>query len=173
MEKSLRNRYYSCFFTGHRIIGSDSLKEKLFDMLLDKIEYYTEHYGVETFICGGAIGFDTLAARAVIKSKEKYPYIKLIVYIPCYDHSAKWSWEDKAMWKYIMCYADSAEYVTKGTYERNCMRKRNMKMAADAHYCIAFCVNSKSGTGMTVRYANDSSCNICNLADELNNGICQ
>ena len=167
MERSLNKRYYSCFFTGHRIIGNDELTEKVYRLILIKAEELIIHNGVDTFICGGAIGFDTLAGRAVIKLKKKYPYIKLILYIPCYDHYKKWSTEDKAIWKYIVSFSDNAMYVKQGPYEEGCMQERNKKMADDAHYCIAYCIKKGTGTGMTVKYAQAKSCNIDNLAEYI------
>ena len=41
-------------------------------------------YGVNTFIDGGALGFDTIAAETVIEMREKYQNIKLVMYLPCY-----------------------------------------------------------------------------------------
>ncbi len=39
-------------------------------------------YGVNTFIDGGALGFDTIAAETVIEMREKYQNIKLVMYLP-------------------------------------------------------------------------------------------
>lgn len=165
MEKTLNQRYYSCFFTGHRFVKNGEYREKLYKLVYENIEKLIEYNGVDTFICGGAMGFDTLAARAVINLKNKYPYIRLKVYIPCYDHYKKWKDSDKFMWKFIMTFADSSQYITEGLYEKGCMQKRNMKMADDAHYCIAYYKRESSGTGVTIRYAAEKGCSINNLAE--------
>ncbi len=167
MERSLKERYYSCFFTGHRIIGREETKDKLYDILIEEIQKLINNNGVDTFICGAAMGFDTLAARAVIYLKEKYKHIKLKLYIPCYDHYKKWSMRDKYMWKYISSQCDEAIYITEGPYEADCMQKRNKRMADDAHYCIAYCIQRRSGTGATLVYAESLSCDINNIGERF------
>ncbi len=165
MDKALNQRYYSCFFTGHRILGDEDYRRRVYHAIYENSKKLIEQNGVDTFICGGAIGFDTLAARAVIRLKEIYPHIILKIYIPCYEHYKRWNNKDKFMWKYIMSFADSSEYITEDFYTDGCMQKRNIKMADDAHYCIAFCRKTASGTGATIRYAMTKSCSVNNLAD--------
>lgn len=165
MEKSLQQRYYSCFFTGHRILGNAGVRQKIYETLLQECEKLINERGVDVFICGGAIGFDAMAAKAVIYLKNKYPDIKLKIYIPCYKHFIRWSYKDKAMWRYITSYSDEAIYITESEYEDGCMQKRNRKMADDAHYCIAYCIKQGSGTGSTIKYAETKNCEINNIAD--------
>lgn len=166
MDSGLSKRYYSCFFTGHRIISNEA-KERLFDIIIEKCEYLYLHLGVDTFICGGARGFDELCARAVIKLREKHKTIRLIIYIPCYNHYSKWNTNDKARWRYIHSLCDDFIYVTNGEYEAGCMQKRNLKMADDAHYCIAFLIKNNSGTGSAIKYAKSKGCDIENLAEYI------
>lgn len=160
----LNERYYKCFFTGHRMIGN---RDKIALQLKDEIENLINEYGVDEFICGGAVGFDTLAARVVIRLKEKYDWIKLKIYIPCHNHYEKWSIEDKAMWKYIASLADETRYITNGPYDSECMHRRNRAMVNDAHYCVAYCLKSASGTGVTLRFAESAGCDIRNLAEYM------
>lgn len=57
----------SCCFTGHRIIQNDKLMflEKVLDNKVDElIKNRVTH-----FYCGGALGFDTIAALCVIRKK--------------------------------------------------------------------------------------------------------
>ena len=37
--------------------------------------------------CGGALGFDTLVAKLIINLKIKYPYIKLVLILPCIEQT--------------------------------------------------------------------------------------
>lgn len=159
---------FTCFFTGHRLLP----KQKtyiIFKLLQNKIRYLIENKGVTNFIAGGALGFDTLAAEAVIKMKDEYPEIKLFLYLPCYDQSARWSNKDRYKWRMIMTKVDEYKYITEGPYQDGCMQKRNYKMADDALYCLAYCVMQKSGTGMTMHYASERGNIIENLADEIYN----
>lgn len=157
---------YSCFFTGHRRLPKNRI-EAIKELLKQKIKYFIENKGVESFIAGGALGFDTLAAMTVIELKEEYPFIKLYLYLPCNDQSKLWSAEDRYTWRMIMTKADGYKYVTDGPYTDGCMQKRNYKMADDAGYGIAYCVMARSGTGMTVSYAEKGGVVIENIADEI------
>lgn len=165
MKKKLQQRYYSCFFTGHRVLNDGESRQRIYKILVKECEKLINERGVDVFICGGARGFDTMGAKAVIYLKNKYPDIKLKLYIPCYKHFIRWSYKDKMMWRYITAYADEAIYITDSEYEEGCMQKRNHRMADDAHYCIAYCIKYGSGTGSTIKYAETKSCEINNIAD--------
>lgn len=161
MEKN-----YSCFFTGHRRLPKNRI-DTIKKILKLKIKELIEDKGVECFIAGGALGFDTLAAQTVIEIKEEYPFIKLYLYLPCRDQSRLWTDKDKYQWRIIMTKSDGYKYVTDGNYTNDCMKKRNYKMADDAGYCISYCVISRSGTGATVNYANEHGVIVHNIADDI------
>lgn len=160
------DREFCCFFTGHRKLPKNRL-EIIKELLQSRVIGLIENKGVDCFIAGGALGFDTLAARTVIELKEKYPFIRLYLYLPCNDQSRLWSAEDKYEWRMIMTKADGYKYVTDGPYVDGCMQKRNYKMADDALYGIAYCAVARSGTGMTVNYAEEHGDIIDNIADEI------
>ena len=61
----------TCFFTGHRKIAQSKI-EIVKAQLADNIEKMITEYGVNTFIDGGALGFDTIAAETVIESTILY-----------------------------------------------------------------------------------------------------
>lgn len=157
---------FSCFFTGHRKLPKNRLAQ-IKELLKQKIKNLIEDKGVECFIAGGALGFDTLAAETVIELKEEYPFIKLYLYLPCNDQSRLWTAEDRYKWRLIMTKVDNYKYITDGPYVDGCMQKRNYKMADDALYGIAYCVMSKSGTGITVNYAEEHGGIVDNIADEI------
>lgn len=76
-------REKTCCFTGHRCIPNESL-DSLKRQLKREIEKLIQQ-GVIYFGAGGALGFDTLAAEAVLELKQQYPFIKLILVLPCPD----------------------------------------------------------------------------------------
>ena len=155
-------RECTCFFTGHRIIA----KNKIADVtarIEREAQTLINDKGVTDFITGGARGFDTIAARAIIRLKEKYDYIKLHLYLPCYDQMGNWSSSERYEGRMIMAYADSKMYVTEGKYVTGCMQLRNKRMVNDAHYCIAYMNRRRSGTAQTVSYAEDNDCEIINI----------
>ena len=101
----------TCCFTGHRVIPSDimeELKEKTYNEVKKLIEA-----GVDTFICGGAIGYDTMAALIVLRLKEKYPNIKLVIAIPCESQPKYFSAQDKKKYFEILERADEKVYVSR------------------------------------------------------------
>jgi uncharacterized phage-like protein YoqJ len=109
-------------------------------------------FGYETFVSGGALGFDMLAAEAVIDLRQKYPGIRLILAIPCTDHDAKWSVNEQIRFSVIKRYADGYVYVS-DAYTSRCMLKRNRYMVDNSSHCISYCMRSDGGTAYTVRYA--------------------
>ncbi len=156
----------TCFFTGHRRIASDKI-ELVKEKIAENIEELIIKYDVKCFITGGALGFDTLAAEQVIKMREKYPHIKLLLYLPCYGQSKRW--HDKAKYRYrlVISNADDVLYVTEGEYTKECMHLRNKKMIKDSFFCIAFCIMDRSGTGLTLKNAKAADRKIINIADDI------
>lgn len=156
------DREFSCFFTGHRMI--EKIKEPLIKKRVkEHIKNLVEDKGVTDFIAGGAYGFDTICAKAVIEMKKEYPFIKLHLYLPCYDQMSRWSSKLQYEGRMIMSYADEKIYITEGKYVTGCMHLRNKRMADDAMYCIAYCKKTNSGTASTINYARDIKCIIENI----------
>ena len=153
----------TCCFTGHRILPKlkiPTLKKHLENAIEGLI-----NQGVNSFSCGGAIGFDILAGYAVLKFKEKYPTVKLIMILPCRNQSEKWiDKKDKVAYFELLTAADKIIYISENYYD-GCMKQRNMRLLDDSLYCIAYLKNKRSGTGQTVRMANERGITVFNLAD--------
>ena len=157
MEVSVRAR--TVCFTGHRHVGRDIDGDKLRNTVLELIKS-----GYDTFICGGALGFDTLAARLVLAFRRFYPDIKLHLYLPCNNQDARWSAADRAAYKEILENADSV-YMTPVPYYDGCMRERNYKMVDSSSACVCYLSGDmKSGTAQTVRYARKMGLSVINVA---------
>lgn len=156
----------TCMFTGHRVIAVNEYKlvcQKLHEKIMALIGM-----GVTDFIAGGAIGFDTVAAEAVLNLKEHFPHIRLHLYIPCINHNSKWSMHDIERYNAVAARADEILYVTNDTYKPNCMKLRNMKMVDDSKYCIAYYKYGRSGTMQTVNYAKKMERVVVNIAPQSN-----
>ena len=141
----------SCSFTGHRKIPPEeqgTLKIKLYNLC----ENLITKNGVSYFYCGGAIGFDTLAANVILSLKDKYPNISLILSLPCKDQADKWNYNDKRAYEYILSFADEIIYLSE-TYNDKCMHKRNKYLVDNALYIITYLRKEKSGTQFTRNYA--------------------
>ena len=153
-------------FTGHRKIPSElraGLSRKLSFAIA---EAYANGY--RRFFCGGALGFDTLAALAVLRAKEEYPDIFLYLAIPCSDQAARWSGEDRRIYEETLKKADHTVVLSE-RYYAGCMQARNRYMVEHSSLCICYWKESRGGTAFTVRYAVYRGLEIVNLAmpDEL------
>lgn len=151
----------SCCFTGHREIASGT-ENYLFGRIKDGILYLYEH-GIKFFLTGGAIGFDTLAAQAVLDYKKRYEDIRLIVVTPCQDQAKKWRREDVEMYEYIKKCADDVICLSEHYYG-GCMQKRNRYLVDHSCVCICYLTKEDGGTAYTVKYAKSRGLKTFNLA---------
>lgn len=151
----------TCCFTGHRDCKDN---RKLRKRLKSAITELITKNDVRYFCAGGALGFDTIAARCIIRLKRKYPDIRLILILPCPEQDRYWSHRDKAVYKDIMEKADKVIY-TSDRYTRGCMHTRNRCLVDNSAYCIAYCGKSEGGTYYTINYAAARGLEIINLGD--------
>ena len=139
----------TCCFTGHRIIPQ---KDRSFlEQGTEKVCISLIERGYENFIAGGALGFDTLAEKCVLKLKEKYPNIKLILAIPCKDQHKNWTQKDKAVYEEILSLADDKIYVSE-SYSPECMKKRNRFMVDHSSAVVSYITKVTGGAVYTVTY---------------------
>lgn len=150
----------ACFFTGHRNIDQKdlpNLKAALSSEIVAMIEN-----GVTVFICGGALGFDTLAAQVVLELKKEYD-IKLCMYLPCDGQHDGWEYADVLEYNRINSLADQVFYVNRGEKSPALMKKRNRAMVEAADYGICYMKHDKSGTSQTVKMAREKGIAVINL----------
>lgn len=153
-----------CSFTGHRQIESE-LRVALIELLGRAIEYaYGE--GCREFICGGAVGFDTLAAREVIRFRMRHTDVRLILALPCIEQDLKWSDAQKSAYGFTLSAADEVIYIS-DSYTKTCMAERNRYLADRCDMLIAYVGRSTSGAGQTVRMAERLNKRIYNLYPTL------
>lgn len=153
----------NCCFTGHRQIPP-TLAPVLKQRTKDGIAYLRANMGVTTYFSGGALGFDALAAEAVIEQRERYPDIRLIIVMPCRDQAAHWSSGEKARYEQLQAGADEVVCLAEH-YFNGCMHQRNRYMADRSAYCICYLTKKTGGTAYTVRYAQKRGLQILNLTD--------
>ena len=151
----------TCCFTGHRIIKiTPELVQRLREAIVDIIGQ-----GVTEFYNGGAIGFDMFAAETVIELKSDYPDVKLHMLLPCPPEEQIKGWNKAQVTRYekILQAADSVTVLSENS-NRDCMKRRNERLVELADCCICYCTNPRSGTGQTVRMAEEKGMNVLNLA---------
>ena len=152
----------SCCFTGHRVIPTAHI-QPLYEKLLESVEVARRN-GFRDFYTGGAVGFDRLAASAVLKAKEKYGDISLHLLLPCLGQEEKWSREEQEAFHLECERADEVQYLALSYYD-GCMRARNQALVDVADMCFAYVTNPRSGAGQTMRMAKEKGITVLNLAD--------
>ncbi len=119
--------------------------------------------GKRCFLSGGALGFDTLAAYAVLQKKKEYPDICLVLAMPCISQADRWAAEDRAVYSFLKNSADYCFYISE-SYFPGCMQKRNRFLVENADTCLCYMTRCRGGTWNTVSYAYDLRREIINLA---------
>ena len=152
-----------CCFTGHRKIPENELPN--LQRRLQKAVKGLLKQGVTTFYAGGALGFDTLAAQAVLNARRFHPQVKLILALPCHNQAGRWEERDRLLYESIKRRADEVVYVSE-QYTRGCMFERNRYMVDHSDICVCYCTSGEGGTAYTVRYAEKKEIPIVNLAGE-------
>lgn len=113
-------------------------------------------------LCEASHKFDTIASRAVLAMREKYPNIKLILVLSCLTQTRGWILEDIVEYERIKAQADKIVYTAK-EYTRGCMHKRNRHLVNNSSVCICYLKESFGGTAYTVRYAKEQGLEIINI----------
>lgn len=160
------NRLSSCSFTGHRIL-SPKEKNMLVPVLKKEIIYLISN-GITEFHCGGALGFDTLAATVVFDLSRQFDNIKLVLELPYESQAEKWNSEDKRKYEFLKSKASEINFHAKNPTSKqqavDALLKRNRIMIDKSQYCICYYKNKRSGTAYTVNYAKLHDRQITNLA---------
>ncbi len=119
--------------------------------------------GVTLYMTGGALGFDTLAAEAVLRKKATRPDIQLVLVVPCKNQSERWCTDDKKRYEHIKRLADKVICLAEQYYD-GCMLIRNRYMVDQSVCCVCFLTEHKGGTFYTVNYARKKKVKVFNIA---------
>ena len=149
-------------FTGHRNL--DAAHATLIPSVLEQILRTLIRHGATNFYAGGALGFDTVAAIAVLRLKKEFPHIKLALILPCKTQTKMWGENDRAVYNAILECADSIEYVHEN-YTSYCMHDRNRRLVDCADLCVAYCEHNGGGTAYTMAYALKQNKEVINISD--------
>ena len=153
-----------CAFSGHRIIPEEAV-EPLRRLLREKIASLTAE-GVCGFLCGGAMGFDTLAAEMVLEARSRFPEVTLTLALPCPEQADRWPYRAKKHYEAIRDAADEVIYVSE-RYTRFCMMQRNRYLVDHASMLLCYLTEQSGGTAGTVKYALQKGVRVENLAMEI------
>ena len=140
----------SCCFTGHRFVPEE--EKTALRIELDVTVRRLIKEGVEEFYCGGARGFDTLAAETVLHLKKTYPFIQLNFILPCTDQTRFWGKADQQKYSYLLAHSDDVHCLYEG-YRPHCMHERNRELVNASQTCVCYLKEQDGGTAYTVAYA--------------------
>ena len=135
----------TCCFTGSRDCNLSF--NYMYNVVLDLCSKGFLYFGV-----GGAVGFDTLAAKCVLTAKSVNPEIKLIVVAPFLGQEKYFSSKQKKEYYEIVKKADKVVYVEE-KYSKSAYLHRNRHMVFCSSLCVAFCPRCSGGAFYTVQYA--------------------
>ena len=136
-------------FTGHRDIAKEDLEKLKVDLENAIISLIEEGY--TKFIAGGAIGFDALCEKTVLRLREKYPII-LHIYASCPDHNKKFTPEQNKEFMDIINKADKI-FCVSNHYFNGVYLMRNDAMLDASEVCISYMRKESGGTAYTVNKA--------------------
>ncbi len=150
-------------FTGHRSvegIGEAELSRRLDEAIM---ECYNQGYRM--FITGMAVGFDMLAAEAVLRLRATHRDIHLEAAIPFPGQPERFGFVDKQRYAYLLKNADSQTTLS-GYYHSGCFHRRNDYMINNASMMIA-CWDGKpsGGTHYTYTRALQQGLSVVNLLE--------
>jgi len=149
----------TCAFTGHRPKSfSWKYDETACDCVLLKealaaqIKVLADR-GITDFLSGMALGVDLWSAQFVLALRKENPALRLHCILPCAGQENKWSASMQEQYYFLLNQADNVVYVSQ-EYTPKCMLERNHYLVDHAAFLLAVYNGTKrSGTGATVRYA--------------------
>ena len=160
----MEDRSTTCCFTGHRQVKSEH--QPLLERVLLHAIKVLYNRGYRGFLAGGALGFDTIAAKAVLEAKEYLHDIELTLILPCQNQAKNWKQSDITVYKEILEQADKVMYTSQ-VYTRGCMMIRNRALVDNSSYCVSYQYKSGGGTSYTVGYAQSKGITVYNTAGRI------
>lgn len=160
MERHFDKSSTVCF-SGHRDIPE--AERFLLQKKIQEAVHSAYENGYRIFICGGARGFDTLAALEVIRFRKTHGDLKLVIAVPCFSQADRWPEEERSIYQSILLQADEKNILS-DFYYSGCMQNRNRFMVDSSSLCICYMTRFEGGTWFTVRYAIRCGLMLQNLA---------
>lgn len=159
------NHETTCCFTGHRPKnlpwGSDPHDSRLtalrkwIDCQLG--ELYNNGY--RHFMCGMALGSDTIFAEQVIAFRREHSDVTLFAAVPCSDQTAKWTKSQRLHYASLIEKCDDIRIFSE-RYNSTCMHTRNRFMVDSSSVILACYSGYPGGTMKTLHYAQQNDLDI-------------
>ena len=148
----------TCCFTGHRPqklpwgwSDSDLRLDRTSAWIAEQLEdLYSRGY--RTFMCGMALGCDSIFADEVIRLRNRHPGVVLYGAIPCADQASKWNEKHKLRYAQLVDQCGVVK-IFYDYYNSWCMSERNEFMVDNSSVIISCFLGSPGGTMKTLAYA--------------------
>ena len=149
-EHSWEMKSTSVCFTGHRVLTN--LEKEAIRKQLPVILLQLYQQGFRFFFTGGALGFDTLAAQAILNFRQEHPDAHLVLVKPCPDQTANWFEADRIEYDRL-AQNTSLIFTVSREYTPQCLHARNRFMVNHCKVCVAYCQRRSGGSFYTLNYA--------------------
>lgn len=150
--KAMEKRDKTCCFSGHRELPAEKVQQLATEIEKAVRDLIVKH-GVCYFGVGGAIGFDTLAAKVLFQMrKSEFPQIKVILVYPFDGYTRWWTREQKREYRMLLPKYDKVVCVVDQA-GKEAYLWRNRHLVDGSGYCIYYCTRKDGGTAYTVAYA--------------------
>lgn len=168
MEMPVLEIEKTCFFAGHRPYKFAYELEEEAEFLSNLTSNITKTIreliegGYNTFLCGGAIGFDIMCAEAVVELKKEFQNIRLVCMLPFENHHTSFPSEWQERFLNILEACDFIDYVSP-EYVTGCYYDRNHNMIENSSYMVTYFDGKGGGTARVVAAAQSAKLKIINL----------
>lgn len=151
----------SCCFTGHRKLP-DGQRAAIMERTETAVKKLLSG-GINRFLLGGAVGYDTEAARLLFRLKNVHRGIKVVLIYPFDSYTDRWNDAQKAEYAKLLPQYDNVIKASERS-GREAYLLRNRMLVDSSAVCIAYCQKQRSGTAYTVRYAKAQGLAVINTA---------
>ena len=156
---------HACSFTGHRPERLEMRPNRVISWLEEQIGKAVDD-GYTDFVSGMQRGVDIWAAEIVLHFKKQHPKLKLICVLPYVGQGAGLSGTERYRFMTVLHAADETVCLCEH-FQKNCYAMRNRYMIRHSRRLIALVADMRSGTGQTIRMAENEGLELRLLSVEL------
>lgn len=169
LQKKANNEFEkSCCFTGYRPekfpfnLERENADYTDFENSLIEAVFSLTDEDCFTFYSGMAMGFDIIAAEAVLLLKQRNPSVRLICALPFAAQGTGFPEPWRERHKKILSSADKVIAVSEEYYS-GCYSRRNIFMVDNSDYVVTWFDGRHGGTENTLKYAAKKCRHIINI----------
>ena len=151
-------------FTAHPQLSRSEVEGAMRDTLYELLEREHLESGVDTFLCGMAVGFDMLAAKVVLALRLRYPALRLVAVVPFEGQEVAFSEQEQETYRHILAAVDHTFIIEPQGYTPQSYHQRNNFLVEFSSKIVAYHNgNPRSGTSSTLRKAANKKRAVANI----------